>query len=233
MLAQMKRAQHGSRFRYGDTILWVPRENLGGSRAQFVLEQVELHFRDRGTPLIVDLRHTGFIDSEGAAALEFARRRHSGFIIVGRPRDFDNLPPSIRSALAALRPASDVESALSSLRRDPLAGSRWETKRRYCRIPVEIPVEIVNGEMAAAGMLEDLSLGGGRLTSLSAGVVRKLGEGLGRNGSITITGVTSDPLGNEIAARYASTALPSRAVHVLPGFKGLGIQFSGNPASPA
>ena len=41
MLAQMKRAQHGSRFRYGDTILWVPRENLGGSRAQFVLEQVD------------------------------------------------------------------------------------------------------------------------------------------------------------------------------------------------
>lgn len=230
MTAQRCKEIVSNRYRYGDTLLLVPRENMGGTRARFFFEQIELHFRDMNTSLIVDLRQTAFIDSEGAALLEFSRRRHAGLHIVGRPREFDNLPPSIRAALAALRPAPSIETALSTLHRRPLARHRWDVKRRHCRFPVEIPVEIVSRDLSAAAMLQDLSIGGGRLTSLSPGLIRQIRASGRGSGTIAITGIGSDPLGREVAAHYDSAAIASRAVHTLPGLKGLGVQFSG--ASP-
>ena len=75
-------------------------------------------------------------------------------------------------------------------------------------------------------MLQDLSIGGGRLTSLSPGLVRRLGDSGKGNRTIAITGIGGDPLGNEIAALYATSAISSQAVHPLPDLKGLGVQFS-------
>ena len=219
-----------NRFHYGDTLLLVPRENIGGSRAHFFLEQIELHFRDRKTPMIVDLRRTAFVDSEGAALLDFCRKRHPWLHIVGRPREFGNLPPSIRATLTALRPASSIETALAALHRRTPSRQRWDVKRQHCRYPVKFPVEIFSRDVSAAAMLQDLSIGGGRLSSLSPGLVRHLGEGGRGNGTLAITGLDNDPLGNEIAARYATPAIKSQAVHTLPGLKGLGIRFFKTPA---
>jgi len=221
-----------NRFFYGDTCLWIPKGNISGTQARFFHEQLELHFRDKDAPALIDLRRTFFIDSAGAEFLEHSRRLHPNLTLVGFPREFDNLPFPIRDTLQALNPAATIETALS-LQNRRLTENRWNVRRRYCRFPVEIPVEIFSSEVSAAAMLHDLSLGGGKITSLSPDLMRYLGKAPFSNGAISIAGVIRDPLGREIAARYSSPVLPSHPVHILPDSQGLGVQFAGGPEDPS
>lgn len=223
-------AQEMSRHRYGDTRLWVLERNLGGSRAGRLLEQLDQHFEQVSEHLLLDLRGASFIDSAGAEALERAALRHPGLAVVGFPRDYDNLPRRTRASLKILRPADTLEKAFSSLNGKTQDSTPWRNRRRYCRIPATIPVEIIFGTRTAASTIHDVSLGGGRLGRLPASWIREIREGADTPDMI-IAGMDHDPLGREISHRFETSLLSSHPVHLLPEGAGLGIRFSEPPGS--
>jgi hypothetical protein len=212
------------RFRYGGTECWVLRKNLGGTGARRLMDMVELHFQEEGAPLVLDLREVPVVDSEGAYFLEAARRRHAGLRVLGRPRDFDTLPPRIRRAIDILRPSECLERALAHPGGTVLRGT-WPDKRRHFRIPVQIPVEIIMGGRATVATLRDISLGGGRFGRVSPRLAGALAEG---NGSLdmTISGIDRDPLGREIAASHRLREVVTRPVYILPDNSGMGVRFA-------
>jgi len=215
-------------FRYGGTEYWTPRKNVGGTAARRLMEMVELHFHEDGSPLILDLRLVPIVDSEGAYYLEAARRRHPGLQVVGRPRDFATLPRSIRNTLDIIRPSESLENALS-FRSRTTPGRSWSEKRRHNRIPVHIPVEIFCGGRSAVATLRDISLGGGRLGKVSSRLVREL-ERTSPSPELTIAGIDQDPLGLEIVKPHNSSEIVTRPVYFLSGNSGMGIQFAPAPA---
>jgi anti-anti-sigma regulatory factor len=217
-----------SRFRYGGTECWVLRKNLVGTRARRLMDMVELHFQEEGSPLVLDLREVPVVDSEGACFLEAASLRHAGLRLLGRPRDFDTLPPRIRRIIDILRPSENLEQALARQAGAVIRGT-WPDKRRHFRVPVQIPVEIIMGGRATVATLRDISLGGGRFGRVSPRLAGTLAEG---NGSLemTLSGMDSDPLGREIAASHLLGEVVTRPVYILPDNSGMGVQFT--PGSP-
>ena len=214
-------------FHYGGIDYWVLKKNVGGASARRLAELVELHFHEDGSPLVLDLREVPIIDSEGAHYLEFARRRHAGLQVVGRPRDYATLPASIRATLDILRPSESLESALS-LRSRAALRRNWHQKRRHNRIPVNIPVDVFCDGRSAVATLRDISLGGVRLGRVSSPVVREL-EGSPSFPQLTIAGMDQDPLGVEITRSLNTSEIVTRPVYVLPGNSGMGVQFAPAP----
>jgi hypothetical protein len=221
--------QEMSRHRYGDTRLWVLERNLGGSRAGRLLEQMDQHFEQVSGHLLLDLRGASFIDSAGAEALERAALRHPGLAVVGFPREYENLPRRTRASLRILRPAGTLEKAFASLNDKTQDSTPWRNRRRYCRIPAAIPVEIIFGTRTAASTIHDVSLGGGRLGRLPSSWIREIRRGVDTPDMI-IAGMDHDPLGREISHRFETNLLSSHPVHLLPEGAGLGIRFSDPPA---
>ena len=220
-----------SRFRYGGTECWVLRKNLVGTRARRLTDMVELHFQEEGSPLVLDLREVPVIDSEGACFLEAASLRHAGLKLLGRPRDFDTLPPRIRRTIDILRPSESLEQALAPRAGAVIRGT-WPDKRRHFRIPVQIPVEIIMGGRATVATLREISLGGGRFGRVSPRLAGTLAEG-NESLEMTLSGMDRDPLGREIAASHLLREVVTRPVYILPDNSGMGVQFTpGSPGSP-
>ena len=118
-----------SRFSYGGTTLWVFHRNLGGTRARRLLEKIDLHFRDSGSPLIIDLRETSFLDSGSVNALETALHRYPDLVVVGRPKNYRDLPLSVRQTLDISRPSIGIAEALSRFDGPAHASPLWEARR--------------------------------------------------------------------------------------------------------
>ena len=212
------------RFHYGGIDYWVLKKNVGGASARRLAELVELHFHEDGSPLILDLHQVPIIDSEGAYYLEFSRRRHADLQVIGKPRDYDTLPASIRETLDILRASESLESALSLRNGDALSRS-WPRKRLHNRIPVNIPVEIFCDGRSAVASLRDISRGGVRLGRASSPVVREP-EGSSSFPHLTIAGIDRDPLGLEIIRSFNTSEILTTPVYVLPGNNGMGVQFA-------
>lgn len=217
-----------SRYQYGDTSLWIHSRNLGGSRAVKLMEKLELHFREQGSPLVLDLRETTFIDSDGAELLETACRRHAGLAIVGRPRDFNNLPQSVMETIDVIQPAQSIEEALSSLKRQLGPQRRGGARRRHHRFAARIAVEIRTEDLSTAATLSSISLGGGKIGLLPSRWISEV-ENIENAPEISIAGLDHDPLGKEIAGRHHNSVLASRPVYLLDDHSGLGVKFSGTP----
>ncbi len=219
------------RFYYGGVALWIPRGNLGGSRALRVAERLELHFQEGGGPLLFDLRELHFVDSVGAGALKSSVTRHPGLTLVGLPQDFDNLPLSIRVSLAILRPLPGIEAALSVLPHSVSSLPSEEERRHAPRIRVQIPVELMFQAESAAATFYDLSRSGGRLGRIPREWVKDL-RPAGEDTELGIFDLEKDPLGMEITRRFRSPSLLSHPVHILPEGGGLGLRFfSGHGAA--
>lgn len=214
------------RYRYGDTSLWTVETHLGGTRAKRLLEHLELYFEEGGSGLLLDLRGAALIDSDGAAALERAARRHPGLAIVGLPGDYESLPRGIRASLRRLRPVESIEKGFAALNVQAQDAARWREQRRHYRIPVHMHVEAILGNMSTAVVLHDVSLGGGRIGRLPRSWIREI-EDLDHAPTISLTGMDSDPLGREITGCYDTDTLVSQPVYLLPESTGIGVRFAG------
>ena len=213
-------------FHYGDTDLWILKRNLEGTNARRVQRKVDLHFREGGGRLLVDLRRISLIDSAGAEALEKSLLHHPEVFTIGKAADFDDLPLPVRSTLRLIRPADSLEEALSSGQTIPPPRSPEGERRRHHRIETRMSVEVFLDKMSAAATLHDISLGGGRIGHLPHSWLRKMGA-VGENLKLVIAGMNLDPLGREIADRYDPHAtVLSRPAYILPNNTGLGVQFA-------
>jgi hypothetical protein len=213
------------RCRYGLNALWSLRGDLAGSLARRFAERVGLFFRSESASLLVDLRGAGLIDSLGAARLHELHERHAGFLLVGRPASWIDLPLGVRRALAALRPAPDLETALAALA--PAHGSGLAERRSHPRIPLQVPVEVLCAGRLAPASLRDISRGGLHLALLPEGW---LGEArkAGAATTLGIVGLDADPLARELTARFGRGPVMAVPVRALPGGV-LGARFVGSP----
>jgi hypothetical protein len=212
-------------FSYGDSDLWILRRNLEGTSAIRVLRKIELHFREGGGRLLIDLRRISLVDSAGAEVLGISFLLHPDIFTIGRPVDFDNLPLPVRSTLSLIRPAGSLEEAISARRTIPPPPGPVGKRRRHHRIATQIPVEVFLDKMSTAATIHDISLGGGLIGRLPHSWLRRL-SAVGENPNLVIAGIDLDPLGREIAGRYDPHAVLSRPAHILPDDTGLGVQFS-------
>jgi len=213
-------------FHYGDTDLWTLRRNLEGTNARRVMKKIDLHFREGGGRLVIDLRRISLVDSAGAETLERSLFHHPEVFTIGRPEDFDDLPLPVRSTLRLARPSDSLEEAISSGQTIPLPLSPAGERRRHHRIETRISVEVFLEKMSTAATLCDISLGGGRIGRLPHSWLRKIGS-RGENLNLVIAGMELDPLGREIAGRYDPHAtVLSRPAYILPDDTGLGVQFA-------
>jgi hypothetical protein len=212
------------RCRYGLNALWTLRGDLAGSLARRFAERVGLFFRGESASLLVDLRGAGMIDSAGASRLEELHGRHAGFLVVGRPASWTDLPLGVRRTLSALRPAPDLETALAALAA-PATG-RAE-RRSHPRIPLQFPVEVLCAGRLAPASLRDISRGGLHLELLPEGW---LGEArkAGAATTLGIVGLDADPLARELTARFGRGPVLAVPVRALPGGV-LGARFTGSP----
>jgi hypothetical protein len=214
------------RFHYGDTDLWILRKNLEGTNARKILGKIDLHFREGGGRLLIDLRRISLVDSAGAETLEKSLLHHPEVFTVGKPEDFDNLPLPVRSTLRLARPTNSLEEAISSGQPIPDPLSPEGERRRHHRIETRISVEVFLEKKSTAATLHDISLGGGRIGHLPRSWVREIGA-VGENLNLIIAGMDLDPLGREIAGRYDPyTTVLSRPAYILPDDTGLGVQFA-------
>ncbi|HWR97179.1 MAG TPA: PilZ domain-containing protein [Candidatus Methanoperedens sp.] len=213
------------RCRYGSTALWTLRGNLAGSQARRFAQRADLFFRGESAALVVDLRGAGMIDSAGASRLLGLRERHPGFAVVGRPSSWVDLPYPVRRAVSALRPAPDLQTALSAFTAPPNQG--YAEKRMHMRIPLQIPVEVLCAGRLAPASLRDISRGGLHLALLPEGW---LGEArkTGAATTLGIVGLETDPLARELTARFGRGPVLAMPVRALPGGV-LGVRFTGSP----
>ncbi len=220
------REDHLQCFHYGDTDLWILRRNLEGTNARRIMKKIDLHFREGGGRLLVDLRRISLVDSAGAEALEESFLRHREVFPIGKPEDFDDLPFPVRSALRLVRQAGSLEEAISAGQTIPPPRSAAGERRRHHRIETRMSVEVFLDQMSTAATLHDISLGGGRIGRLPSSWLRRISEG-DENLNLAIAGMELDPLGSEIAGRHAPhTTVISRPAYILPDNTGLGVQFA-------
>jgi hypothetical protein len=199
------REDHLQCFHYGDTDLWILRRNLEGTNARRIMKKIDLHFREGGGRLLVDLRRISLVDSAGTEALEESFLRHHDVFPIGKPEDFDDLPFPVRSALRLFRSTGSLEEAISAGRTIPPPRSAAGERRRHHRIETQMSVEVCR---------------------LPSSWLRRISEG-DENLNLAIDGMEFDPLGREIASRHAShTTVLSRPAYVLPDDTGLGVQFA-------
>ena len=104
-----------SRIPYGSDMLWILHGDLTGSWARHLAERISLHLMERKSGLMLDLRDIGFVDSEGAAALEHSRRNHPGLAVIGGPKDFGDIPLTVRETLYNLQPFEGIEAAVAAI----------------------------------------------------------------------------------------------------------------------
>ncbi len=209
------------RCRYGSTALWGLSGDLVGGFARRFAQQVSLFFRSESAPLLADLRRVGLIDSAGAAALSRCAADHPDFVTIGRPPAWRELPLAVRRSLGALRSEPDIETVLAA--EHPVQAG-YPHQRRYPRLPLQIPVEVLCAGRSAQGALRDISRGGVRLAHLPEGW---LGE-LRRSGNATVLGILgleADPLCRELTSGFPVGPVPVVPVCALPGGI-LGARFS-------
>lgn len=211
--------------RYGSHALWSLHGDLTGSQARRFGERAWLFFRGEAAALLVDLRGAGLIDTAGAALLQSLRERHPRFGVIGHPASWTDLPFEVRRTLAGLRPAPDLETALTAVVALP-APENGE-KRSSPRIPLQVPVEVLCAGRIAPASLRDISRGGLHLALLPEGW---LGEARKSGAATTlgILGLDADPLAREITARYGRGPVMAVPVRALPGGI-LGARFTGSP----
>jgi hypothetical protein len=212
-------------FHYGDTDLWILQKNLEGTNARRVLRKIDLHFREGGGRLLVDLRRISLVDSAGAEALEKSLLHHPEVFTIGKPEDFNDLPLPVRSTLRLARPTDSLEEAITAGQTIPHPLSPEGERRRHHRIETRIAVEVFLDNISTAATLHDISLGGGRIGRLPHSWLRKISAGA-KNLNLVIAGMEFDPLGKEIAGRHdRHTTVLSRPAYILPDDTGLGVQF--------
>jgi hypothetical protein len=212
-----------SRIPYGSNMLWILHGDLAGSWARRLSDRIGLHITEEKGGLMLDLRDTGFIDSEGASALARSRQRHPGLAVIGRPKDFGDMPLSIREALRSLQPFEGIESAYTEVNNFQ-ALSQDEEKRRLPRIPTQIPVELFIGSSSGMAMVRDINSSGVRLSQVPADLAKEAWIANG-DGRLEISGMAADPLGREIAGKLGGDLLSSQAVHVSRGAQSVGASF--------
>lgn len=213
------------RCRYGGHALWRLHGDLTGSVARRFAERAWLFLRSEDAALLVDLRGAELIDTAGASLLQSLRSRQTRFSVIGRPCAWTDLPLPVRRTLAGLRPAPDIETALTAVL--AMHAPEGGEKRSAPRIPLQVPVEVVCAGRVAPASLRDISRGGLHLALLPDGW---LGEAR-RSGAATtlgILGLDADPLAREITARYGSGPVMAVPVRALPGGV-LGARFTGSP----
>lgn len=209
------------RCRYGSTALWSLSGDLVGGFARRFAQQVALFFRSEAAPLLADLRGVDLVDSAGAEALAGCAAEHAGFVTIGRPAAWGELPLTVRRALDGLPSQPDIETVLAA--EHPVAAG-FERRRRYPRLPLQIPVEVLCAGRSAQGALRDISRGGLGLAHLPEGW---LGE-LRRAGNATVLGILgldADPLCRELTSGFPPGPIPVVPVCALPGGI-LGARFS-------
>jgi hypothetical protein len=181
-------------YRYGSCALWTVDGDLAGSGARRFADRVQLFFRAGEPRLLVDLRQAGLVDDLGAAALTSCRDTYPGFRVIGHPATWIDLVPAVRRSLSGLDAIPDLETALGAAapRPERTAGE----KRRYRRIPLQLPVELFFAGRRASASLRDVSRGGVHLSLVPEWFLASLTEGE----SFDLLGLDEDPLGREIAA---------------------------------
>jgi len=206
-------------YRYGTCALWTVDGDLAGSGARRFADRVQLFFRAGESSLLVDLRPARLVDDLGAAALARCRDAYPGFRVIGHPATWIDLVPAVRRSLLGLDAIPDLEAALAAAapRTERTAGE----KRRYPRIPLQLPVELFCAGKRASASLRDVSRGGVHLSLVPEWFLASLMEGE----SFDLLGLEEDPLGREIAA---AGPVPVALVRAATG-AALAARFFGSP----
>jgi hypothetical protein len=159
------------------------------------------------------------VDDLGAAALARCRDTYPGFRVIGHPATWIDLVPAVRRSLLGLDAIPDLEAALAAAapRPERTAGE----KRRFPRIPLQLPVELFCAGKRASASLRDVSRGGVHLSLVPEWFLASLMEGE----SFDLLGLEEDPLGREIAA---AGPVPVALVRAATG-AALAARFCGNP----
>jgi hypothetical protein len=142
--------------------------------------------------------------------------------VVGRPPAWDDLPLEVRRTLLRLGPDPDLETALASCAQR--CAPPPAEQRRHPRFPLQLPVELYFAGKRAPAALSDISRGGVNLSLIPGNFLAALQAPEG----FDILGLASDPLGRELAGRFAAEPVPVVAVRTSMA-AALGARFADSP----